>query len=462
MERREQVNFRFVAGLVLVALLAGCMQPPDDPQDVLQIPIPGEWSDGVADSGQLDDWVADLGDPQLPVLIEEALGSNFQLQAGLARLDQATALARIEGSGRWPTATVLGDAVRRDNNGAFDPSNSFSVVGAVNWELDIWGRVRAQARAAGADLEAATEVYRGAKLSLAVGVAQAWYSAVTQYNQAALARETLDSFESNLKTVEERFQRGLSPALDLRLTRANVANARSNYHLQRRLTDAAVRRLEVLLGRYPAGSLELVDSLPNLGSEVPAGLPSELLRRRPDLVAAERDVYAAGLRLRESKLSLLPSIDLTGRLGRASSELDDLLESSFDIWSLAGGLTAPLFQGGRLRANVDRSEAQLAQAIADYQQTALIAFREVETALVDETLLREQLAAVELSAEESTGAQQLAEERYQRGLADIVTVLESQRRAFNARSSLLSIKNQILQNRLSLYLALGGGAQSNP
>ena len=445
----------------LTALLAGCVQAPPEPEEVLQVPVPGQWSDDAAGGGALQDWVADLDDPRLRALIEEALGNNFGLQAGLARFEQAAALARIEGSARYPSVTVLGDAVRRDNNGPFDPTNNFSLLGNVNWEIDIWGKVRAQARAAGADLEAAEEVYRGARLSLAVGVAQAWYTAVNQHNQALLAKETLDSFEANLTTVEERFQRGLSPALDLRLPRANVANARSNYHLQRRLTDAAVRRLEVLLGRSPSGTLELMDALPDLGAPVPAGLPSDLLLRRPDLVAAERTVYAAGLRLRESKLSLLPSIDLTGRLGRSSSELDDLLDSSFDIWSLAGGLTAPIFQGGRLRANVDRSEAQLAQAIANYQDTALTAFREVESALVSETLLLEQVAAVELSAEESTGAQQLAEERYQRGLVDIVTVLESQRRAFNARSSLLSIKNQILQNRLSLYLALGGSTRTS-
>ncbi len=460
MEGREQVN-RYPIALLAAALLAGCAQPPPEPEQVLDVPLPGQWSDENVRSGELQDWVADMGDPRLSDLINEALGGNFQLQAGLARLDQAIALARIEGSGRWPGVSILGDAARRDNNGPLDPSNSFSVVGAVNWELDIWGRVRAQARAAQADVEAAGEVYRGARLSLAISVAQSWYSAVNQRNQELLARETLDSFEANLTTVEERFQRGLSPALDLRLTRANVANARSTYHLQKRLTDAAVRRLEVLLGRYPSGTLELADTLPDLSSTVPSGVPSDLLLRRPDLIAAERDVYAASLRLRESKLSLLPSIDLTGRLGRASSELDDLLESSFDIWSLAGGITAPLFQGGRLRANVDRSQAQLAQALATYQDTALTAFREVESALVNETLLREQLAAVELSAKESIGAQQLAEERYQRGLVDIVTVLESQRRAFNARSSLLSIQNQILQNRLSLYLALGGGAQAN-
>jgi outer membrane protein TolC len=198
------------------------------------------------------------------------------------------------------------------------------------------------------------------------------------------------------------------------------------------------------------------ESLPALDTSVPAGVPSDLLLRRPDLVSAEQRVASADYRLAESKRALLPSISLTARYGRASAELEDILKDSFDVWSLAGNLVAPVFQGGRLRANVDRADARLSEALATYQGTALTAFREVEAALVGEELLKEQLAAVETSAEESVGAQELAEERYERGLVDIITVLESQRRAFTARSNMLSVKNQLLQNRIALYLALGG------
>lgn len=454
MLKKGQVFFVASAGL---ALLSGCVQSPPDGKDVLKVPVPQDWStDGVA--GILSqDWVNDLRDDKLKGFIDEALAGNFQLQASLARLDQALALARIEGADRWPGVSIGANAQRSDNNGPFDPSNNFSVTGTANWELDLWGRVRAQAGAGTADAFAADADYRAAQLSLAVRIAQAWFNAITEHQKEILSLETLTSFEANLTTVDERFRRGLSPALDLRLTRANVATTRATYNQQQRLKDAAIRQLEVLLGRYPSGAMQVSDNLPVLDNTIPAGLPSELLNRRPDLLAAEQRVRAADLRLQDSKLSLLPAINLTARLGRASSELDNLLEGSYDIWSLIGSLTAPVFQGGRLRANVDRSEARLREAVASYQGTVLVAFREVESALVDEVLLREQLAAVQLSAEESIGAQQLAEERYQRGLVDIITVLESQRRAFNARSTLLNIQNQLLQNRLSLYLALGGG-----
>jgi outer membrane protein TolC len=190
---------------------------------------------------------------------------------------------------------------------------------------------------------------------------------------------------------------------------------------------------------------------------VPAGLPSELLSRRPDIRAAAGRVMAADARLMESRRSLLPAINLTGNYGRASSELDDLLDNSFDVWSLVGGLTAPLFQGGRLRANVDRTRAALEERLAVYRETVLTAFREVESALAGEGYLRDQLAALRTSAEESNGARQLAEERYERGLVDIITVLESQRRAFTSNSAVITAENLLLQNRLSLYLSLGGG-----
>lgn len=447
-----------MAGL---ALLGGCVQPPQAAEDILDVDVPAAWGTGSGEGLEPQGWVRAFGDPALEALINEAVSANFQLQAGLARLEQAMTLARIEGADRLPSVSVTGGAQRAMSNNLSDPpvrfrSDRFDVGAVASWELDLWGRVRAQALAGNADAAAAESDYRALRLSLATRVAQAWFSAIEARQQEALAMETLTSFEANLTTVEERFKRGLSPALDLRLTRANVAAARSTYNLRKRLADTAVRQLEVLLGRYPANKLEVVDELPELQGEVPAGVPSDLLLRRPDMLSAEQRVAAADYRFSESKKALLPSISLTARYGRASADLENILEDSFDVWSLAGNLAAPLFQGGRLRANVDRSEARLAESLANYQETALTAFREVESALVGEELIREQLLAVQTSAEESVGAQELAEERYERGLVDIITVLESQRRAFTARSNMLSVKNDLLQNRLALYLALGG------
>lgn len=441
---------------VSLLLLAGCVNNPPEIEESASVVIPQAWT---SDAGGLvsQAWLKDFNDPQLEALISEAFSGNLQLQAGLARLDQAAAFARINGADRWPSISIGGSAQRFTsvlNRSAMD---SYSLSGTVSWEADLWGRVRAQVRGAEADLLAAESDYEALRHSIAAFVAQAWFSAIEARNQEQLSRETVESFEANLLTVEERFKRGLSPALDLRLTRANVAVAHATYKQQIRIADSAVRSLEALLGRYPSAQLQTAADLPVLHSSIPAGVPADLLARRPDILSSYQRLVSADAGWIESKRALLPSINLTGQYGWTSSELDDLLKDGFDVWSLLGNVTAPIFQGGRLRANVDRNQAARNEAVANYQNTVLTAFREVEAGLAGEVLLQEQLAAVTAAVEESIGAQQLAEERYERGLVDIVTVLEAQRRAFNAKSNMIQVQGALLQNRVALYLALGGG-----
>jgi multidrug efflux system outer membrane protein len=453
--------------MVLATAFSGCVQVPEPGPDAVSVDVPSAWSAESVSSEWPVGWLSDFPDPALEGLVREGLGNNLSLQAAVARLDQARALARIEGADRWPDLSLAGSARRQMSNTLDEPlfrtrTDRFGIDAVASWELDVWGRVRAQSLSATAGALAAEADFAAFRLSLAARVAQSWYTAIEARRQEALALETVTSFESNLTTVEERFRQGLSPALDVRLTRANVASARAQYALLKRQADLAVRQLEALLGRYPSGRLETPGELVELPETVPAGLPADLLDRRPDVRASAQRLVSADASLIESRRALLPAIRLTGTYGRASSELENLLEDPFDVWSLVGNLTAPLFQGGRLRANVDRSEAARAEALANYQDTVLTAFREVESALAGETLLRDQLEAVRTSAVESIGAQELAEERYERGLVDIITVLESQRRAFTSRSTVLSVQNQLLQNRINLYLSLGGDFSAEP
>ena len=217
----------------------------------------------------------------------------------------------------------------------------------------------------------------------------------------------------------------------------------------------------MILGRYPSDQLALNPELPALKRGVPAGLPSLLLSRRPDLVAAERRLAASDQRLLEARKSLLPSISLTASGGASTSELRDLLDPEQTVWNLAGNLAQPLFQSGRLLNDVKRSRANREEAIMVYGQTVLQAFLEVEDALAAENYLAAQEIALRSSAEESIEAEKLALEEYGKGLAGIITVLESQRRSFNAQSSLIQVSSQRLQNRLDLYLALGGDFDSS-
>ena len=274
--------------------------------------------------------------------------------------------------------------------------------------------------------------------------------------QAQLAQQTLKSYTNNLAVLEEGLQAGLTKALDVRLMRTSVRNTEGTLQLRLRERDTARRSLEVLLGRYPKSEVALGAGLPTLTNAVPAGLPAQLLERRPDVIAAQRSYFAAYHRVSSAKKDRLPKISLTGSYGTSSDELENVLDINNNIWNLAVNLTKPIFDAGKIKSQIERSKAQQEEARYQYVQTALQAFAEVETALAAEGFLTAQETALRASTTEAGEAQTLALEDYQAGLTDIVTVLESQRRVFDAKRSLIQIQNLRLQNRIDLYLALGG------
>lgn len=456
-----------LCGLSLVSVLVGpgCVRPVGSHMGQHGVQTPDQFGgQGASGPAFEDGWIADFQDASLEALIQEALERNYNLQAAAGRLEAAHASFQSANAGWKPTLNLSQSDSRSKT--VFNPFagelqsryiNRFDLGVNLSWELDIWGRLRSQSRAAFADLEAAETIYMSAYLSLAANTAAAWFNLIESELQVKLNEETLESFEANLQVVEESFRRGIpNRALDVRLTRANVESARSNLAVRKRQRDAAKRSLETILGRYPSAEMEVSHALPVIRHAVPTGLPSELLLRRPDILTAERQLAAATERLKASRRSLLPSIRLTSSTGTTSNELVDLLDPERLAMSLAGSISQPLYQGGRLRANIRLSDARVKESMAQFSQTVLTAFQEVETLLAAEHFLQEQEAALRASATESMEAEQLAKEQYERGLVDIITVLESERRAFNARSSLLNLSNLLLQNRLDLYLALGG------
>ena len=457
---------RLLAGPVLmgIAFCCSCAAPEIQVGQEVSVDFPSNWSastdsfEGSFEQG----WLSDFDDPILPLLVAEALTHNHDLAASAARLQAVWSNVRQTGADRLPqvSGNYSGSRRQRTSTGGFvissNRSNSFNVSLDLSWELDLWGRLRNRRGAAYADWEAADADQRGARLSLAAQTAKAWFTTIQSELEVRLLEKTLASFENNLTVIQEQFERGLTPALDLRLTRANVAATRSTTEAQRRRHQSNVRALEVILGRYPANRLATIERLPTIMRAVPAGIPSELINRRPDLVAAERRLTAADHRLRESRKLLLPSIRLTAGGGTSSAEFADLLDSTFKVWNLASGVSQPLFQGRRIRAGIERSDSNRVAAMESFSQTALNAFREVETALGAEHYLAREESALRIAAEESTAAENLAWNRYQSGLTDIITVLESQRRAFTAQRSFIQISNERLQNRVGLYLALGG------
>jgi NodT family efflux transporter outer membrane factor (OMF) lipoprotein len=412
----------------------------------------------------------------LPELIATAIERNHDLEAAAARLERARAEARIAGADLKPTIGVGVAATRQRQKfigfpfgGETEiPSNTFDRFGTsldTSWEADLWGRIRAGARAAVAEMQATEAELRGARLSIAAQTARMWFAILEARQQVALAEDSVDSFRLSSEQVRSRYEAGIRPALDLRLALSNLAAAEALLSLRRDQLDRAVRQLEVLLGRYPDGRvLEQVvpGDLPQTLASVPAGLPAELLARRPDLVAAERRLAAADQRYRAARRSLYPRLSLTASGGTATDTLSDLLDGDARVWNLVGNLTQPLFQGGRLRAGVDRADASSHEALAIYVSRVLGAFAEVESALSSEQQLAERERHLAEAAEQLSAARQLAEERYRNGVGIYLVVLESQTRSLAAESNLLSVRRERLDNRVRLHLALGGGFETSP
>ena len=411
-----------------------------------------------------DGWLKDIRSSKLDSLVAEAIEHNHDLQSAAARMRAAEARSVIEGSVRFPQIRGSQDSSRTltvDPDDQRLRANDFDLGLNLSWEIDLWGRLRDSTAAAQQDAAAARADYHAARLSLAANTAKAWFNAVETELQVELAEDTVESFQDNLDVIQRAFDAGIEEpgadnALDLRLARANVAGAENQLALAGRNRDRSARALETLLGRYPSNLAKVANKLPSIRRKVPAGLPSELLLRRPDLIAAEQRLIALGFRVKAAQKSFLPSFTITARGGTSAREFSDLFDTDRLVGQIAGGLVQPVMEGGRLRGELALSEAQRDEGLQDYAQSTLDAFREVETTLAAERYLASQETALVLAAEESEAAQDLATEQYGRGLVDIITVLAAQRRAFEAKSSLITIRNERLQNRIDLYLALGG------
>ncbi|NCG09062.1 MAG: efflux transporter outer membrane subunit, partial [Verrucomicrobia bacterium] len=372
--------------------------------------------------------------------------------------DQALSEAGISRAARLPDAGVGLQAQRQRTGPTFGYNylNNYQLGINLSWELDLWGRLANEHQAARALVEASAADYEAARLSLVAQVSKSWFNLKEAHAQTQLSLKTARSYRKNLETLEARYERGLGDSLELRQLRTEVANAEATLQSRRRAAHQASRNLELVLGRYPAAELKANAQLPELAQPVPAGIPTELLERRPDLQAAKARVQAAEKTTRAKRKVWLPALSLTGSGGTASTEFENLLDSDFRIGSMLGNLTLPLFQGGRIKANVQRAESLLSQAEANYHNIALRAFLEVENALSAEHFLKVESEKLRRANTEASAAESLAWERYQNGTIEFINVLISQRAAAQARSRYINILNQRLQNRIDCLLALGG------
>jgi len=452
------IETRFLYAILAIGalMLTGCAvkKPPETSVVVAEaLPetteVPDDWSAEAEDTGEVDDgWLSSFGDPQLQALAEEALANNLNLRIGAAQVDRAAGLARAAGAALKPAVGFAGD-ISDTGGDALASGTSYNASLAVSWEVDVWGRVRSQARAGEEAFQATVADFEYARQSLVATTAKTWFLATEVRLQRDLAQEAVETFKGVLEVVEAKEEIGKVTMQDVSLARADVASAEEALRQAQSAYEQTLRSLEVLLGRYPGADLEAANDLIPVPPPVPVGIPSDIIARRPDLRASERRVAAAFYQEQEARLARLPRFNLTAA-GGINSGLDDA------IGNLAAGIVAPIFSGGALAAQVDIATADQAAAMAAYGLNLLSAFQEVENALANERLFEERQQFLEEVVTENEKALELAQLRYEVGQIDLLSVLQMQARVLGAKASLIRVRDERLAQRVNLHLALGG------
>ncbi len=447
-------------------LVAGCANLKSSTRPELgSTQVPAQWHSDVSTNAVQDDWIASFGDEQLVKLVNEAMTNNPDLAATAARLDQAIASAGVAKANLWPqlSAGLSGQnstlLERTDADKAAGIKANSTTYGAsldLSWEVDVWGRLRYAKRGATETARASAEDFVAARRSLAAQVAKAWFAAAESQLQKQLADNTVVSYEETLRIVEAKYKAGAVSEQDVANAKADLASARRLAEASDTTLKESVRSLEVLLGRYPTAELAVAADLQAVPPAIPAGLPSQLLERRADVVAAERRVAAAFNTTEAAKAARLPQISLTSSLGSSSTELKDLVDPKNMALNFAGNLFAPLFDAGLRKSQVELAKAQQREAMAAYRSTALTAFQDVENLLVSETSLAKQEEQLREAVQQYEKTRQIAETRYKAGSISLTDVLIVQRQEIQAKSNLLTLRDQRLTQRVNLHLALGG------
>ena len=404
------------------------------------------------------DWVSEFSDPVLNALVSEALSANTDIRSASAAYEAALARADIAAADLLPSVTGDVSASRREfGDDRLSGASSFGLGVNASWEADVWGRVRDQADAGELSAAASQADLAGVRLAIAAQVTQTWFNLIEAKLLQKLTENDLATQARALRLTERRFDGGVAESSDVRLARSALANVEALLASRKQNVSATERSLEILLRRYPAEALSAPDDLPPLPRLIGAGTPSEMLTRRPDLLAADRRLQAAGLDVDIARKALLPSLSLSGGVNGDGSSLENLFDVDALVASLLGSLTQPIFQGGRLKANVAQQEAVLRQQAEGYAGTVLTAYLEVENALDAEERLAERETALRVSLDEALKAEERLERRYAEGLATILQLLDAQSRRISAESQLISARKERLSNRVRLHVALGGG-----
>ena len=449
----------------LAAALAGCAlnAPPtatDLQQDALaHAALPPGWKAGGTADPVVGRWLESFNDPALSALVDEALTYNYDLRGAAAHVEQAAAYLKVASAPLMPSVGVIGTYSGAASSGG---SGLNAIFLNASLELDIWGRLRYGEAAGRAQADAVAADYAYARQSLAAMVAKSWFVAIEAGLQRAIVADALRSAEDLLRMAKDRLRVGAGNELAVDDASASVGSYRDTLRQADLSRDQALRALEALLGRYPATEVAVAGSLAPMPGPVPVGLPSQLLERRPDVIAAERRVAISFNQVGEAKAAMLPRISLTAGGSSISSDLFVLKDRNNPTWGLGANLLAPLYQGGALSAQVDVRTAEQKAAMAAYASVGLRCFGEVESALSAENALRDRAAVLDATVRDNEHAVQRARVQYEVGSTDLRSVQQRQLALYSVRTARLQVQSQQLAQRVNLHLALGGSFDDKP
>lgn len=452
-----------LAPVLVAAVMAGCALGPDyEPPEVA---VPADYLNAAQEGASLGKlkWWELFDDPQLEQLIEIALQNNRDMAVAAARIEEARAALGFVRADYYPAVDGVAQAGRGNIIAGTGVPGSigeqYALAADLYYEIDLWGRIRRSNEAARAELLATLEARNVLTTALIADVASAYLLLLDLDQRVEVARRTRDTREDSLGIIQTRYDRGTVALIDVNQAQIELADAEAELASLERERAIGENLLNVLTGLNP-GTLPAVGPVKRpalVVPNIPAGLPSELLERRPDVRRASRLLAAQTARIGVAEALRFPTLSLTGTLGLASPELDDFLSSDNKAWSVGGGLLGPLFNAGRNRARVEVERARTEQLLAAYEQTVLRAFQEVEDALVSIQTFQAETGARQMQVTAARSAAQLSRARYDGGVTSYLEVLESERSLFRAELLASVTHRQLVVAIVELYKALGGG-----
>lgn len=472
--KQKQKIIYGLACLASVTGLLGCSAPSGITVRHDNLESPAQWhsQQSLSNAALIDNakygqndqvtqqWLLTFNDKELNQLVESALTHNRQLKVEKANLALAEQRAVVAGVTQFPELTLSqGNSRRRAiSNEQAQYSSNADINLQLSYELDYLGKLSDKQQQAALEYESAKSLYQQRQINLIADVTKTWFNYIEAQQLLSLFEERANNLKNNLEMIQSSYRLGLNQALDVYLTQNDVNREQARVAEQQQILLVRKRALELLIGQYPQGKIEALHTLPRVASHFTVGLPSELLTQRADIVGSWYQLLALDAGLAVAHKQRFPRISLTASTGDSSDQLSHLLDSSRLAWSLIGNITMPLFDAGRLASLEEQARLAVVQYEQQYIDLVFNAFADVENAISNNTALQQRYIHFEQAAENAKAAETLSFDQYIKGLVSYTTVLESQRRAFDAQSNLITLSNQLLQNRVALHIALGGSA----